>query len=191
MNALKIVHGVIKEFVKEGDLCIDATAGRGYDTAFLAELAGKTGKVIAFDIQGDAVRDTKTLLERRGLTAEVHLASHANMRNYADENTVKCIMFNLGYLPGGDHTVFTAPESSIPAIRAGLDLLVDGGIMTVTVYSGGATGYRERDQILPFLASLDSDKYQVLKLSFDNWKGDPPLPFFIIKNPDFLEARIN
>ncbi len=187
MNALKIVHGAVKKFVSEGDVCIDATAGRGYDTAFLAELVGETGKVIAFDIQSDAVACTKKLLESRGLKGEVYLDSHANMHKYASEKSVKCIMFNLGYLPGGDHSIFTSPESSIPAIREGLDLLVDGGLMTVTVYSGGATGYRERDEILPFLSSLDSDKYQVLKLSFNNWKGDPPLPFFIIKNPESLE----
>lgn len=187
MNALKIVHGAVKKFVKEGDICIDATAGRGYDTAFLSELVGKTGRVLAFDIQSDAVNSTKELLKKRGLKAEVYLDSHANINKYVGEKTVKCIMFNLGFLPGGDHTIFTSPESSIPAIRVGLDLLVDGGLMTVTVYSGGATGYRERDEVLPFLSSLDSDKYQVLKLSFDNWKGDPPLPFFIIKNPDFLE----
>ena len=47
-------HHFIKEHVKEGDFCIDATAGNGNDTLFLCELVGDTGKVLAFDIQEQA-----------------------------------------------------------------------------------------------------------------------------------------
>ena len=91
-------------------------------------------------------------------------------------------LFNLGYLPGGDHSVYTRAESTIAAVTAGLDILKRGGLMCVTIYSGGANGYAERDALIPFFASLDDKKYQVLSLSFHNWKKDPPLPFFIIKN---------
>lgn len=38
MNALTLVHNVISSKVKKGDFCIDATAGRGFDTAFCAKL---------------------------------------------------------------------------------------------------------------------------------------------------------
>ena len=55
MNALTLVHKNIAENVREGDTCIDATAGRGYDTAFLCELVGDKGRVIAFDIQQSAI----------------------------------------------------------------------------------------------------------------------------------------
>lgn len=67
------------------------------------------------------------------------------------------------------------------AAQAGLDILRRGGLMCVTVYSGGANGYEERDALIPFLSSLDDAKYQVLRLTFHNWKKDPPIPFFIIK----------
>ena len=50
-SALNIAHKIIKEHVKNGDICIDATAGRGNDTALLCSLVGENGKVIAFDIQ--------------------------------------------------------------------------------------------------------------------------------------------
>ncbi len=183
MNALKIVHEVIEKFVAYGDTCIDATAGRGYDAAFLSELVGDKGRVIAFDIQEEAVRSTEALLKTRGLRAEVHLDTHAHMADYADPNTVACVVFNLGYLPGGDHTVFTHATDTIPAIEAALTLLKDGGLLAVTIYSGGVTGYAERDAVIPYLKSLDSDKYQVLGVTFDNWKGDFPRPYFIIKNP--------
>lgn len=88
MNALTIVHETIKRVVRAGDVCIDATAGRGYDTAFLCELVGKDGKVVAMDIQQDAVDSTRALLQSKGLTAEVVLDSHANMAKYAQKRAL-------------------------------------------------------------------------------------------------------
>lgn len=182
MNALTIVHETIRKFVGAGDVVIDATAGRGYDTSFLCSLVGDSGKVISFDVQKDAVDSTENLLKSRGQTADVHLESHENMTKYADRDSVSCIVFNLGYLPSGDHSVFTHAESTIKAIEGGLGLLKKGGLMCVSVYYGGDSGYEERDALLPYLKTLDSSKYQVLKLDFYNWTNDPPLPVFIIKN---------
>ena len=54
--------------------------------------------------------------------------------------------------------------------------------MTVSVYYGGDSGYEEKDALLPWLKTLDDEKYQVLATFFYNWKKDPPIPFFIIKN---------
>ena len=90
-------------------------------------------------------------------------------------------MFNLGYLPSGDHSVYTRAPSTIKAIEDGLKLLKHGGLMTVSVYYGGDSGYEERDALLPFLKTLDDTKYQVLKVDFFNWKNDPPFPVFIYK----------
>lgn len=61
-SALNIIHRIIEEKVQPGDICIDATAGRGNDTLFLAKLVGETGHVTAFDIQQDAVDSTRALL---------------------------------------------------------------------------------------------------------------------------------
>ena len=181
MNALDIVKKTVSEHLSEGGFAIDATAGRGYDTVFLARTVGATGRVLAFDIQPAAVESTRALLASEGLDAEGVLASHADMAQYASPESADCILFNLGYLPGGDHSVYTRAESTIAAVEAGLDILKHGGLMCVTVYSGGANGYAERDALIPFLASLDDGKYQVISLSFHNWKKDPPRPFFIIK----------
>lgn len=182
MNALTLVHNTIEKYVGEGALCIDATAGRGFDTLFLKKLVGEQGRVIAFDIQEEALNSTAELLQAEGLSAELVLDSHENMANYAEEEAVDCIVFNLGYLPGGDHSVYTHAESSIKAIEAGLKLLKRGALMCVTVYYGGDSGYAERDELLPYLKNLDDKKYQVLTTFFYNWKKDPPIPVFIIKN---------
>ena len=181
MNAVELVKRAVKERLPEGGFAIDATAGRGHDTVFLARTVGKSGRVLAFDIQQAAVDSTRALLEKEGLTAEVVLASHADMASYAEPESADCILFNLGYLPGGDHSVYTRADSTCRAITAGLGLLKRGGLMCVTVYSGGANGYDERDALIPFLASLDDSRYQVLVLSFHNWKKDPPLPVFVTK----------
>lgn len=182
MNALTIVHNAIKNYVHEGSLAIDATAGRGFDTAFLAELVGESGKVIAFDVQREAVDSTKKLLAEKGLKAEVVLDSHTNMDKYAETESVDCIVFNLGYLPKGDHTIFTRFDSTRQAIEKGLDLLKHGGLMCVSIYYGGDSGYEEKDALIPWLKTLDDAKYQVLVTYFHNWKKDPPIPVFIIKN---------
>ena len=64
---------LLKSYVQHvgpGAFCIDATAGKGRDTALLCRLAGESGHVLAFDIQPDAISQTKALLAAEGLTAD-------------------------------------------------------------------------------------------------------------------------
>ena len=56
----------IREQVKPGDICIDATMGNGNDTLLLSTLAGSSGKVLAFDIQESALRRTEERLRKAG-----------------------------------------------------------------------------------------------------------------------------
>jgi len=186
------IQHFIKEHVKPGDVCIDATAGNGHDTLYLCQLAGTgqkddsgsdkpLGKVLAFDIQQQALDNTKQLLEKNGYQAQLILDSHANMKNYAKDNSVDCIVFNFGYLPGGDHNLVTRAQSSIKAIEAGLDLLKKKGIMTLCIYSGGDSGFEERDALLEFLKKLDAKKYLVIASFYYNRPNNPPIPVIIQK----------
>lgn len=173
----------IKEQVKPGDLCIDATAGNGWDTEFLCSLAGKSGKVLAFDIQPEALERTRQRLEMAGLEERAQLIcrGHEKMEQYAEAGTVSCIVFNFGYLPGGDHRLATKPETSLPALQAGLRLLKPGGLMSLCLYSGGDTGYEERNALLAFLEELDPREYLVVCCEYRNRKKDPPLPVLVVK----------
>ena len=173
----------IREHVKEGDICIDATAGNGNDTLALCQLVGGTGKVIAFDIQEAAIANTKKRLEDNGVAdrAEVYLESHTNMSKHAEADSVSCIVFNFGYLPGGDHNLATRKESSIEAIHEGLRLMRKGGLMSLCIYSGGDSGFEERDAILEELKTLDGKKYLVIKSEYYNRPNNPPMPVMIIK----------
>lgn len=176
-------HHFIKEHVKEGALCIDATAGNGNDTQILCELVGDKGKVFAFDIQEKAVNNTKARLEKAGLAnrAEILLDSHINMGKYVEEGTVHCIVFNFGYLPGGDHNLATRGETSVEAIYSGLRLLCKGGMMSLCVYSGGDSGFEERDAIFGALRELDCKQYLVIVSSYYNRPNHPPIPVLVIK----------
>ena len=177
------VHRFLEDHVEAGNICIDATMGNGNDTALLSKLSGERGKVIAFDIQQMALDNTKERLETEQcpVNYELLLESHENMEAYAKEGTVSCITFNLGYLPGGDHTKATKGESSIHAIETGLLLLKKKGLMTVCIYSGGDSGFEEKDAVLAYLKGLDSKKYLVIISEYANRPNNPPIPVLIVK----------
>lgn len=181
MNTLGVVHEFLKQNVRAGACCIDATAGKGRDTALLCRLTGPAGRVLAFDIQQDAVNQTRALLKQEGLQAEVILDSHANMERYAEAGTVDAIVFNFGRLPGGDPKIFTLADSSVQAIEVGLRLLKAGGVMAIALYYGKENGYEEKDAIQQYLKTVDDRAFTVLSCDWTNRRGEPPLPILIWK----------
>jgi len=174
-----MVHTFLRAHVKPGALCIDATAGRGRDTALLCRLAGPEGRVIAFDIQRGALDQTAALLAAEGLQAELHLDSHENMADYAAAGSVDCIVFNFGRLPGGDPQIMTRADSSLTAVETALGLLKPGGVMALALYYGGANGYEERDALLDYLRGIDGRAYSVLCCDWRNRPNDPPIAVFV------------
>lgn len=180
---VEYAHHFIAEHVTAGDICVDATAGNGKDTQFLCELVGDTGRVIAMDIQPMAVEHTKALLQEKQMAdrAEVLLDSHVNMERYVEAGTASCVVFNLGYLPGGDHKLATKGETSIVAMEAALRILKKKGLLSVTIYSGGDSGFEEKEAVLKWLKSLDSRKYLVITSEYYNRPNHPPMPVQIIK----------
>lgn len=172
-----LARNFIKEAIGEGSLVVDATIGRGYDTEYLCRLVGERGKVIGFDIQEEAIVSTKERLEKEGLQerAQLLLDSHANMSSYIKEESVDGIMFNFGYLPNGDHTIATKPESSIQAIEEGLSLLKKGGAMSLCIYYGKDTGFEEKEAILDYLKTISHKKYTVVVTELYNRPNNPPI----------------
>lgn len=173
----------IRQQVKPGDLCMDATMGNGNDTALLSLLAGEKGRVVAFDIQPQALENTRNRLEQEGCPDNYELVqrSHEYMEEYGEAGSVSCITFNLGYLPGGDHAIATRADSSIKAIQSGIRLLKKGGLMTICIYSGGDTGFEERDRVLGFLENIDPHECLVIRSKYANRPNNPPVPVLLIK----------
>lgn len=183
LNTLGLSHQFMAAHIRPGDTCVDATAGRGRDTLFLCRLVGETGHVLAMDIQAPAVEETRRLLEQEGCAAVAQVVQdcHSRLGSYVQPETVDGIMFNFGWLPGGDHTTFSHLETSIAAVQAGMEALRPGGVMSLCIYYGRNNGTAERDALLSFLATVDNRRYTVIRGDFLNRTGDVPIPVFLIK----------
>lgn len=180
-NALKLSHEYLKAHINEGDIAVDATMGRGRDTLLLSQLVGDKGTVYAFDIQEEALSSTRALLNENNCTnAHLILDSHHNLLNYVQ--SAKCVVFNLGFLPGGDHSIYSHSATSIKAIEEALKIIPSDGFISICSYYGGDTGFEERDNLLQFLEQLDAKKYTVMLQSFHNRPNCPPLFIIIEKN---------
>lgn len=182
LTAVRFVQDFLAAHVPAPRLCIDATCGNGGDTAFLCRLASASGgEVLGFDVQPEAIASTRAHLARNGLCAKLYCDSHANLLHYTSPACADIVMFNFGWLPGADHTVFSTAESSIPALEAALDALRPGGVLSAILYSGQIIGTDEKHSVLAWLKALPLTRYTVLVCSFANWAETAPLPCLVLK----------
>lgn len=177
-----ITEYFINTYIKDGDTVVDATAGNGNDTLRLCKAVGYAGKVYAFDIQQIALNNTEKLLRENEYTnAKLILASHSDMDKHV-AFPVKAVVFNLGYLPGGNHSLQTKHSTTIEAIKKALDLLSDDGFVSVTIYYGKNSGTEEKEEVLKYLKNIDARKYTVTLHDFYNRPNNPPITAIITKN---------
>ena len=170
---------IIGEYISPGDLVVDATAGNGYDTLALAKKTGAKGKVYSFDIQQTAIDCTKTLLEQEGFfhNCILVLDSHHHMEEHIPENEhgkLSVVIFNLGYLPGGEKSRTTESETTLPAVMQALKLVKPGGLVAVTMYGGHPAGKEEKEILLRFARALPQKEYHAAYLSLINQESNPP-----------------
>ena len=182
-------HEIIRSQAEREGFYIDATMGKGNDTKLLCELAKDQGRILAFDIQKEALEETEKMLNGYEIGRKMYedgrnkliLDGHEHMEMYAKSETADVICFNFGYLPGGDHRIATKVETSVEAIKKGLKILKRGGMMSLCIYSGGDTGFEEKDAILEYLRSLPAREYTVIQNTYFNRGNNPPMPVFIFK----------
>ena len=184
-QAVEFSHYLLARQIDEGDFVIDATCGNGQDTGFLARLVGEFGRVLALDIQEDAIKATEMELEDRGLKNQVELkqADHANILSLtrSEDRRPKAIVFNLGYLPGGDKSVVTKAANTLQALKDSLELLRNGGVLVVTAYPGHEEGLKEKQEIEAWAENLDNKAFNVAHYRFLNQEKNPPEVFVIKK----------
>lgn len=181
-SVLSFAHELVKARARPGDAAVDATAGNGVDTLFLARTVGSAGTVHAFDIQQAALDATRERLMRElpeegQASVQLHLASHDRMKELVPgllHGQVAAVMFNLGYLPGADHSVITTPGTTLPALESALSLLRPGGVLTVAVYPGHEGGRAEADSVDAWAAGLAQASFQAMTYRFMNGRNDPP-----------------
>ncbi len=182
-SARHLARDILLRAVQPGDTVVDATMGNGHDTLFLAGRVGPQGRVYAFDIQKNAVESTRKLLAEQDLADRVTLLcrSHAELSE-AVPSGVAAVVFNLGWLPGGDHSITTQCGSTEKAVSAALGILKPGGVVTICAYPGHAEGARELEMLKDRLASLSNKEYNVLRQTFLNAGPGAPECFVIQKN---------
>lgn len=183
-------HQLLAEVLCDGDCAIDLTAGNGCDTLMLAQKVGPSGQVLAFDLQTQALEQTRFRLENaqvgvhRSTDSTTALApgvnlmhgNHVHLRNWQGL-TPRAIIANLGYLPGGDKRLVTKPCTTVPALQAGCRLLLPGGRMIVVVYTGHSGGQHEAEAVESFFAGLPEIDFEVLRLAVIN---RPRAPFLLV-----------
>ena len=146
VSLTKLAHSIVRRAVRLGDTVIDATAGNGHDTVFLSVCTGPTGRVLAIDIQAEAIQSTRSRLETEAIAnVTLYQEDHSKVLKsmQVSSEVVGAIMFNLGYLPGGDKQRTTSAATTTEAIAAGVSLLKQGGVMTVVAYRGHSGGQEE------------------------------------------------
>lgn len=180
---------LIAKTVLPGETVVDATAGNGNDTYFLAEHVGVNGHVFAFDIQQQALDSTKERLGDLGKRTTLILDSHENVDEYV-KGSIGGAMFNLGYLPYSDDlSVITKAASTIAAVHKLLGLLKKDGIVTIAVYDGHDGGKEERDALLDYVGTLHQGDVHVARYEIINQRNNPPFLLAIEKLRDFTEIR--
>lgn len=189
-RALSQARNWMEKTVNKGETVVDATAGNGHDTLFLAGLVGAEGTVYAFDIQQEALDSTAERLGGADARIRLILDSHAEAKSYV-EGPVGGAMFNLGFLPNtGDRSVVTRPESTVQAIHSLLGLLKTGGLITVCVYDGHEGGGAERDALLEYAARLHESEVHAARYELLNQTGRPPFLIVFEKKKEFSEPRM-
>lgn len=162
-----ISHNIIKNYCNEFKYAVDATLGNGHDTDFLSELFEK---VYAFDIQETAVKNYKTKCK---CNVEVFCSSHEYLDQYINHE-VNCVIYNLGFLPGGDKNITTITESTVRSLKKALKLINKGGIIALSIYSGHKEGAREKVAIHEYVRGLPKNEFGVLLHEFLNRDNNPP-----------------
>jgi len=180
------VHLALSKTLNEGHIAIDATAGNGHDTLFLAQHIGLSGHVYAFDIQQQALQSSQKLLgEHRCNTPVTWLCTgHENLLKHIMPNHhghIQAITFNLGYLPNSDKSTTTHGESTLTALQAGISILAVEGIISILAYTGHEGGRKETEIVKTWAKNLDY-RFEVSIYIPENTRTSPPEWIYIKKS---------
>jgi tRNA1(Val) A37 N6-methylase TrmN6 len=186
ISLVNAAHDQLRNLLQPGGIAIDATVGNGHDTLFLAEQVSPSGQVYGFDIQQAAIDSTREKFSQTPLSECLTLlhASHAEMADKIPahlHDKINAIMFNLGYLPGGDKSVITLAESTLSALTIASRILAENGVITLLAYPGHQGGDVETDQVNNWCEQLDTEQFEVDTIYSTEYKDSAPRLFVIRK----------
>lgn len=161
-NVVHLAHVIFQEILIPGDCVVDATCGNGKDCLVLARLLQGKGKVVAYDVQQEALDRAKhlcatSLSEEEYKIIEFKKQSH----EYINEVGARLFHYNLGYLPRGDKCITTLKATTVVSIQKALTLVADRGVITVVCYPGHREGEKEMIALETLGKELDAQRWEV------------------------------
>jgi methylase of polypeptide subunit release factors len=168
-----LAHAYWEKLLSPTDTAIDATCGNGKDTAYLSKLL-PLGKVLSLDIQKNAL--TKAALNAPHSNIDFLHQSHTHL---PQNQPVKLVVYNLGYLPGGDKTITTMAKSTLQSLQCAATLIEAGGALSITCYPGHLEGALEEKIVDDWVSNiLSTNDWKVLR---HQWDRQSPILFFVSK----------
>ena len=165
INISELSHKLLAK-VSSPNIAIDMTCGNGLDTLFLATIAKQ---VYAFDIQDQAIRNTKQRLEEHHISnVTICKESHDLFDIYVNQ-PFDIAIYNLGYLPGGDKQIKTKAHTVLHSLQKAVTLLKERGKIVLVIYSHNQ---EESDVIEAFVSTLNHD-FDVMKHHILNKVNSP------------------
>ena len=188
MRLVDQAHLLIGEYLKAGDVAIDATIGNGLDTAYLAERVGAEGKVFGFDVQEMAIEVATLILKTKRLLNQCELfqEGHETLSTCIPEvyrGRVTVAMFNLGYLPHGDKSIVTQSDTTLAALEQSLMLLAPDGLISILAYRGHPGGMDEYEAVANWIAGRSEELKVIRQEDSDHPEDKGPYLWLLRKQP--------
>jgi hypothetical protein len=180
---IDLAHGHWARIVHPGAVVVDATCGNGHDSLALAQLAltDEQGHLYGFDIQSAAIANThkrlqENLSQARLERISLHCRSHSHLAEVLPKDCRPAlIVYNLGYLPGGDKSHTTMLESTMESIVQAQMLVAEDGMVSITCYPGHPEGLREESALLELVSALCPQVWNCCHHRFVNRQRAPSL----------------
>lgn len=167
---ISLAQSYWRAHLRPHDFALDMTCGNGHDTKFLSECL-PSGMVYAFDIQERAIGNTRAIV---GDSVKLFHRSHDDLPPLP--SPPRLIVYNLGYLPGGDKTITTRRESTVRSLAQCLHLLAPDGAISITCYPGHDEGLLEEAAVLAWVQKIPQDQWNVC---FTQWLNRPRAPSLV------------
>ncbi|WP_041462228.1 tRNA (mnm(5)s(2)U34)-methyltransferase [Chlamydia caviae] len=178
-NVVQLSHEIFQKVLTPGDTVVDATCGNGKDCLILARLLKGKGKLIAYDVQKEALNRTALLCSKSLSPEERSVIEFKEMSHeHINEAGAKLFHYNLGYLPNGDKRITTLETTTMLSIQKALDLVAPQGVITVVCYPGHEEGSHEMVSIEKLAIGLDSRLWEVGSFYIMNRNKAPRLLIF-------------
>lgn len=173
-SPLNLALGFWQTLLSTKDHVIDATCGHGYDALKVLPMIPE-GFLYGIDIQKEAIESTEKKLSPFYKNYELFHQSHAQFPKKIAKNSIKLIIYNLGYLPQSDKVVKTNSKTTLESLDASLELLSPHGVVSIMIYSGHSEGEEERNATLSWAEKLNKSDYLVTHHELINRHKAPSL----------------